>query len=224
MTTLVTPEILIAAAGACGWPRRSFGLLDLADERVWRYSIMRATPPERARLLALLADDLLAAAPGGRLRLAARVADIVGEADPEPYLVGDVEALPVIRRALETVPPVVRAAIVAEVAFLATGRSSRAWTVAAAFRDATGRPKDRVVNLGPAAELFTVLHELAHVWRAGPPRPESCAVSVQGEEGLAAHAVDAGWSDRLAAWEREEETQADALALAWLHSRTPWVS
>jgi hypothetical protein len=212
----VSRELLLALAARTAYPAVRLGGTLIGDEGAWRYAASRATPAERVTLLLTLRDELLRATEGGRARVAAARMRHHREVDDAIYLRGDSEALPLLLAAFALLPEEVRWQLQRETCFLAVGRSSRAWMSPVAFIDVAGQAKAYVVVLGPGADVRTILHELGHVWNAGPPRADAVGISDQGERGLVALAVRDGWSERLARWERAEEHLAEGLALCWL--------
>lgn len=219
MNTVDVPRpLLLALAQRTGFPAARVGATALPDEAAWRHAVGHATPTERAELLLSLEGELLRATEGARAWLELRPRSSA-DVDDEPFYCGDLPLLHVVRTAMALLPDAVRWPIQRTVAFLGVGISSRAWTGPAVFVDAAGQRKRRIVVLGPSADVLTVLHEIGHVWAAGPSRDVEHLLTAQGEAGLLALAVKEGWRDRLAALDRavlESEQLADGLAFCWL--------
>jgi hypothetical protein len=215
VNTEITRGLLAAVGLALDFPAVAVGGVTVADRGAWEYALANSTPVERERMLAALEPALLEATPGGRERLATTCC---GDADEEPYFVGDPELLAIVRTALAFVPPTVSYPLIREVAFLGVGVSSRAWTAVARHVDAVGRRKGRIIALGPRADMATTLHELADAHLAGPPSEDALCITAQGEAGLSALAESEGWRERIDCHVARGEVLADALALVWLYS------
>lgn len=216
MRTEVTRSLLRTAAKATGHLPTTLGGTVIADAGAWEYVIDYATPAQRINLLVSLGPALLGATEGGRLRLA-HIRDRPQDADDEPLVVGDPEALPIVRAALALVPTAVRYSLMRDVGFSCVGISSAAWTASSTLRDMAGRVKPIEIHLGPKVDVPLVLHELAHAWTKRYDE-YSQAISVQGEQGLHALAAREGWADQAEKWIRVDESLADALALAWWYA------
>lgn len=222
----LTRDLLTAAAEVCGWPRVELGSFAVGAGG-WRDAVTRATPGERLGLLQALGPFLLCSTEGGAARLEAwhRRLDMPVEArqgrEDEPLLFGDIEALPAIRAALALMPDAVRHSVLMEVAFLAVGRSSKAWTGSASLADRDGVARPRLVVVGPKADMGTLLHESAHVFLSAPPGPETFHITAQGEASLFALATAQGWRVRASGYVDRGEILADALAVLWLFSKPP---
>jgi hypothetical protein len=203
---------------------------DLALAPDWRARARAATAAvERRALLRRVARQLLVASRGGRARLR-RWLDARGGSAPTPVppwllrewltervaLVGDSAALPLVVEALCLVPEPVRHAVVAETCFTAVGWSSCAWTGSSVLVDREGTRKPRLVMLGPASDVGTVLHELGHSWHS-PLREEPVPLgSTRGVEQLLALASRDGWRARADAVLARGERLADGCMFAWL--------
>ena len=207
------------AARGCGWPPLSVpGVGTLLDDGAWQFAIDGSTPGDRVNMIVALGPHLLSASDGGRLRVASQ-RERASEADVDPLVVGDLEAVPVVKAALALVPTAVMYALIRDVAFLAGGLSSRAWTSPARFIDAAGRQKYLVINLPYPWDVPLLLHELAHAWCYGPDHELSQAIGAEGEAAFRALAAADGWAPSLEKAVNSAETLADALALSWLYSR-----
>jgi hypothetical protein len=186
MRTEVTGELLVAVAGDVGFPPTRLGSLMLSDEGAWRYAIARATPAERMNLIVALGPELLAATEGGRRRIAAqqetRIADQTRwpgtrDVDGEPSFYGDPELLGTVKAALALVPPMVRYAVQAEVAFLSVGVSSTAWCQAyrrriSTLRVATARWSRSATNWSAMGPCIRCIRRYRGAHRASA-RPEA---------------------------------------------------
>ena len=106
-----------------------------------------------------------------------------------------------------------------EVAFLAVGAGSLAWTASSAVVDRRGRRPPQVIVLGPATTVAVTLHELAHAWHAGWARAHAPALTARGERGLVAYAERVGWRPREHI--DRGERFATACALVWAAEEPP---
>lgn len=208
-----TPGLVLNAARACRWPPLTVGAMVLSDRGAWEHVADGASPAELVQMLVLLGPSLLQATDGGRHHLAHQL-EPRRDADIEPLVVGDAASLPIVRAALALTPPVVRYALLRDVVFLCVGISSGAWTSSSRFVDGAEREKSIAIVLGPAVDVYLVLHECAHAFLK-ETHEHSQAIGVAGEEGLRALAAGQGWADQVARHVRRDETLADALALAW---------
>lgn len=199
-----------------------------AGEESWRELLPGMGRPERRAALASLHDALLCATPGSRARWEASrrqagMVPLMTRAEHEAFIsdrlvcLGDRSLVPIIIEGLRTCPEPVQDAALREAAWLAVGLDSVAWTVSSAFVDKEGRPRLRVVNLGPAADVRVVRHEAAHVWLhdVGAAMEARPAVTAQGEIALLALAERDGWLAPLEAAYWCEERRCDALAQLW---------
>jgi hypothetical protein len=219
-----TFEALIADLN---YPAARLGSLELGGVESWHEAWTRPLfqRPERALVLRQLGDVLLMATPGGLERLQ-RWRD---EETPLPPMAaaerqewidwrlsfyGDRSLLPVVLGGLETCPEPVQDTCLREVAWLAVGQESRAWTSSSRFVDRMGREKVRAVLMGPAADERTVRHESAHCWHA-PAQSVLPAICAQGEAGVRQLARAEGWYPRLEEHEARAERLADACAWLW---------
>jgi hypothetical protein len=204
------------------WPTIVLGQVVVCGRPSWRRVLARATPPER--LTALKALPLLQATAYGRRRFATwqgvnrlpalAAGRLEASLRERVAFYGDSALLPVVVAALALAPAPVRESALAEVAFVAVGVDSVAWTGAAAFGDRDGRRKLRVVVLGPNADVRIVLHELGHTWNA-PVDDGHVAVTAGGEAAVLELARVEGWSDRVELLSAKSERLADACAQAW---------
>jgi hypothetical protein len=178
---------------------------DLALSPDWRAQARDATAAvERRALLHRVARQLLVASRGGRARLR-RWLDARGGSAPTP------------------VPPWLlqewlteRVALVGDSAATAVGWSTRAWAGSSVLVDREGTRKPRLVMLGPASDVGTVLHELGHTWHS-PLREEPVPLgSTRGVEQLLALASREGWRARADAMLARGERLADGCMFAWL--------
>ena len=71
--------------------------------------------------------------------------------------------------------------------------------------------------MAPPIIFSIILHEVAHVWHTTPRRDQH-PITVAGERGLAALAIEQGLTPRVEAGRAQDETLADACAFAWLNS------
>jgi hypothetical protein len=203
---------------------------DLALAPTWRAQAARATAAvERSDLLQLIARQLLVASRGGRARLR-RWLEARGGIAPTPVppwllrewltervaLVGDSAALPLVVEALCLVPEPVRHAVVTETCFTAVGWSSRAWASSSVLVDREGNRKPRLVMLGPASDVGTVLHEVGHGWHSPLCEEPVPLGSTRGVEQLLALAARDGWRARADAMVARGERLADGCMFAWL--------
>ena len=199
-----------------------FGLL-MSD--LGQSSPGRLTSHERRDLLLTLAPTLLRATELGRKKLARFRA----ESPPVPQtreeiresvlFYGDRSLLATVAEALALAPAPVRASVIDQVAFLAVGVDSRAWTSSLRFVTADGRQRHRVIVLGPDAGVRTVLHECGHIWHGAPLEDEAIlnvAITAQGEEGFAAFMAERGDRAAMEAHMGLHERLADACAFVWL--------
>jgi hypothetical protein len=217
-----------------GFPPVSVGAAVIQTRAAWERTMPRLSRPERAAVAAALYEDLLCWNENGRERLARWRDDAaslaVGElpADQVSDWVqqavcfhGDVEILrDLVVPTLAKLPEMVRElAVSGEVAFLATGRSSRAWTSGAGFTTREGIRPARVVVLSGLADAFSLRHELAHIWFAAPlVHPDAelpIPVDAQAGARLEALATTEGWARAQVARVRDEELAADGLAYLW---------
>ena len=207
-------------------------LLAEAYRRVGLAAPDRPSPPERIRLLAAIAPQLLALSEPGRLRLEAWRAERSRSApDATPAALrrqlrrdlaffGDAPVLEVVLDALCLVPPPVRALILEEVAVVSVGWTTCAWTSGAKLLGPDGEPRASMIVLSGGAPHtaglgHTFLHEVVHVWEHDPRFSLDVAVPAIGSEGLAALACEQGWAERAAAVNADAEWRAEVLAQAW---------
>jgi hypothetical protein len=208
-----------------GFPPTTFQGLYIAGAGGWDRILAPggATPTERGRLLCSLADVLLKATAEGQMRLeswctAGRPGAPARESEwIERHLriYGELSFLPRVIAALSVLPEAVRWIVVTGTAFLTVGHESIAWTSSAVLVDQDGRLRDRVIVLGPDADVDIVVHEIAHVWHA-PFQGAHQAICAQGEAGIRALARAQGWAHRIDTHEAQSERLADGCATAWL--------
>jgi hypothetical protein len=233
MTEAPARDLLARLAEDCRWPAVTIGRLVVWGEAGWRDAVARATPPERGQLVAQLGRQLLVASAGGRARLRRWLDDRPPPAPSMPTCLlpqwlrervlfyGDGCMLGAVIEALILVPAPVRAAVLTEVAFLAVGAETRAWTGSAALVRPDGRRPTRLVMLSGADRhapdlVRTVLHECGHAWSAPLPREGEALATVHGEGCLLALARRDGWADRADGIIDAGERLAEGLALAWI--------
>lgn len=128
---------------------------------------------------------------------------------------GDQGLWSVVLDALDRVPGVVLDHVIANVAFIMVGRDARAWTSSARLLDREGQGRDRVIVLGPDADVEVVLHEISHTLRACLD-PHVSAIPCVGEIGLHEHLARVGLQPWAADETAAEEARADADASRWL--------
>jgi hypothetical protein len=222
VTPTVTREFLRALAPDLG---RSAG---------WRVALDACpplTPPERLALLVRAWRQVLVASNGGRARLRAWLdsarrptetpAALRARIADEMLLFGDKELLPVAVEAFARAPAPVRDMLLGQVAVLAVGVSTNAWTAPSRMVDRDGRPRDRMIVIHGRDRSFpellrTFLHELGHCWHAPIPHEDlAVCITAQGLVGLKTWAADSGLSDQVAAIEAQSERLADACAFVW---------
>jgi hypothetical protein len=221
MDAYVRREFMRALAPDLGWPAG------------WR-AVLDAFPPATSReLLALLVRfrrQLLVCSEGGRARLRAWLDSPRHPTEPlkelrerirdELLFYGDKELLPVAVEAFAHAPAPVRDVLLGEVAVLAVGASTNAWTASSRMVDREGRSPSRIIvicgrNRTGDELLRTFRHEVGHCWHAGLPHEHTICLTALGEAGLEDFAAEHGLSDQWVALRSRDERLADACAFVW---------
>lgn len=231
----VEDDRLTAAAEGCGWPRVELGTLVVAGESAWRSIIQRAhAAGDRRILLAALVGvsrRLLVASEGGRARLRAWL-DGARRATESPAALrerirdellfyGDKELLPVAVEGFARAPAPVRDVLLGQVAVLAVGATTNAWTAPSRMVDRDDRPRARIIVIHGHERTFPELlqtfeHELGHNWHVALPADHDMNITALGLVGLADYAAENGLSDHMEAQKALSERLADACAIVWL--------
>jgi hypothetical protein len=131
---------------------------------------------------------------------------------------GDSSFIPIIVAGLQRAPAPVLEAVLDEAVFLGVGRDCGAWTMANHFYGPDGKPRHRVVNLGPNTTQWLVLHESRHVFdspRVAEGKQPLPAISADGEAGLHRWAVAEGFHDQMERRTELLELLANSSATAW---------
>jgi hypothetical protein len=222
----VARDVLLAAAADVGWPLVDVDHAAIQGESTWRAAPF--TPRQRVTALARLAPALLKLGEGQERLAEWQVLNGERQA-PETRTVirrtlrdrlaffGDSSVLDVVSEALAIAPAPVRDFVRTEVAFVAVGWDTRAWTSGAVLRGPDGRRRARMVVLSgadrhPASLTHVTLHEVAHQW--SDPVAHWTKLTT-GLENVSALAREEGWYEHARERNADVERQADTLALAW---------
>ena len=215
MNLEVTHALVRGAARVCRWPPVRIGSTLVADRGAWEHVSNRASPVDLVLLIRALEPHLLRATDGARERLALR---LPWNVDPEPLVIGDLCAVPLVNAALALVSEPARVVLRHEVVFVATGTESAGFCCSARFVDAYGHLKATMISVGPAVTVGLLCHELGHAWCRPMASELSQAIGAQGEERLRHYMLSVGAGEQLAKMDRDDEVVADALAAAWAYA------